>query len=175
MKEKQINGMILGKAFPLLVNYVHSTEEMVAIGKYNQINSGVNNQNFPTPPELIGKTVTLLARLAHFEEERTTQQVEEMVRKHGYRSGTSTEILSYRIYQPERSQVCFTAALGSKLEDKGDSFVVVICPGKNNHSKLDLNSCNLPWGIGSFFLIIKEGEVEMKATVRKTKELNYRV
>lgn len=112
--------------FRVLVNYSHTVEEMVRVGKYDRSNSNINSENFPTDRDGAAEVEVELVHL-----NRVISDGDEAVReldRMGYRPAELHELLALGEQRPEVQREFPIAALGSVWRFwSGDRVVAYLC------------------------------------------------
>jgi hypothetical protein len=101
--------------FNLTVDYSKTLQEMITAGKYDDvdINNFIVEENFPFPPELIGKKVDVSAELFYFGRPKSSRDVIAIMERVNYRPATLFELLTMQSDRPDLQRYLPVVALGS--------------------------------------------------------------
>ncbi len=103
----------LSREIILTVDYSQNLEEMIKTSNYEWISFDITEEKFPFPAELLGKQVTVSARLFHFNREVSSEVVLDELDSAGYRPALVSELLALGNNYPELQKPSFIIALGS--------------------------------------------------------------
>lgn len=111
--------------FLVTIDYDKSAEEIMAAGKYDWVDGGVNSANFPPKQKGMAK---IAVELLHFGWRISTPEAISKMEEMGYRPAELYEIAFLGKQHPDVQREFFIAALGSEWRDKKrNRFVPVLC------------------------------------------------
>lgn len=88
-----ISNAVIGKSYPITVNYYQSIEKMIEAGKYDRKNSLINSEHFPIDREGLSRVEIKLIQFS-----RTLTSLEvfyEVYEKMGFRYANLPELLAF--------------------------------------------------------------------------------
>ncbi len=115
------------------VNYDLSLAEMIKVGKYDSVNSGITKKHFPVNGEGTNEVVT---ELVHFNRFIGSDEVIRELDKRGFRPATIEELLAFGAKYPEMQIQFPIVALGSLWRHLGHRDVPYLWGASRGH---DLN------------------------------------
>ena len=105
--------MEINEEIKLLVNYTKPLEQSITDGKYDFVGDKINNKNFPIPEKLIGKEIEVSAKLFHFDNRISSEDIIFEMDKAGYRPANLMELLVIGSLYPDLQRQFSIYALGS--------------------------------------------------------------
>ena len=143
MRISEINQIANGE-IKLVVDYTKTLEETCACGGYDLVNSGIKAEDFPIPPEMVGKKIEVSARLFNFNCVVGSKNAIFAMNAAGYPPANIMELLALGILFPELQLYFPIIALGSIVKDSnGDCYVP--CLIVNGH-RIRLFKFDGSWG-----------------------------
>ncbi len=135
-----------------VVDFGKSLEEMIAAGCYDLKNDDITAARFPISG---GGTVSVDAKLFHFNRTMTSDAVERELEAAGYRSATIAELLAFGASFPEVQRQFPVIALGSVGSVNGHRFVPCLIR-LDAERYLDLYWHDLDWHDFCRFLAVRK-------------------
>ncbi len=113
----------------LTIDYSLSLKEMIKAGNYHRSHHDITEKNFPLDAGLLGKKVTVPAKLFHFNKIIKSKNVISKMKKKLYRPATLPELLTLVKLRDESEKRFPIVALGS-IWNRSDNnrFVPVLYP-----------------------------------------------
>ena len=124
----------------------------IARGKYDWVNSDINEKNFPTT---VDKDYEVEYRLFHYETSKSSDSAIAEMEKEGFRAGNLVELLKLGEIHPELQRKFPIVALGSILRAARDNRSVPVLLYGSDKRKLGLGWFDGNWGSGSRFLGVR--------------------
>ncbi|MFH1192778.1 MAG: hypothetical protein V1656_00460 [Candidatus Jorgensenbacteria bacterium] len=107
----------------VLVDYRLSIEELIACGRYGDVNLHVTSRQFPAEEHLCERFVTL--QLLVPGREASPDEVDEMLAAEGLRNGSARELLTLGVLHPELQLGMNIVALGATFKsDRGHHYAL---------------------------------------------------
>lgn len=117
------------------IDYTKPLKHLIALGKYDWVNSDIDDDNFPHLVMPAPYSETLDIELLHFDEYLETEEVEKRIAQQGYRPITLVELLALGAQYPELQRELPIIALGSVWRSRGGSrFVPCLFRGGSERS-----------------------------------------
>lgn len=135
-----------------VVDFGKSLEEMIAAGRYDWKNDDITAKRFPRSGS---GTVTVDAKLFHFNHTMTSDAVERELEAAGYRSATIAELLAFGAAFPEVQRQFPVVALGSVTRVFGYRSVPYLS-GRGAGRRLNLSWSGLDWDVVCRFLAVRK-------------------
>ena len=123
--------------------------DMIAAGKYDWVNSNINEENFSPETLALGSE----PKLYHFNCNTSLENAITLMDKDGYRPGTLGDILTYGAKNPEEQREYPIIALGSVVSVGGSRYVACLA-GDDSERGLDLYWFGGGWGARYRFLAV---------------------
>ena len=113
-------GLDIRSEIKLVVDYAKPLEQFIADGKYDFVGDLITDKNFPAPPKLVGQKLELLAKLFHFDNHISSEDIIFEMNKAGYRPANLLELLVVGFLYPDLQRQFSIYALGSIVLTNGN-------------------------------------------------------
>lgn len=121
----------------LEVDYTKTVEQVIAGSNYEWKVTGINSENFPISPEMVGKKVVVSAAIFWPNYDISSEEIVSELDKVGYRPATLMELLFLRILFPRLQGQFIVVAPGS-----------IWCDDKRSQSVPYLDVVGFKYGLG---------------------------
>lgn len=142
----------ISNLFKIAVNYCMSLKDMISAGKYDGVNSDINDKNFPTEKHGHEEVET---RLIHFDRNISTENAIKELDKMDLRPANLAELLAFGAKYPDEQRKFPIVALGSVWRGMDDRFVAYLW-GYSGTRGLDLDWFSYDWHALSRFLAVRK-------------------
>lgn len=140
--------------FRLTVDHALSVEEMVAVGKYDWVNSDITHKHFPHNRKRGAEEV--VAELIHYNRGMSSDDALADFDSKGLRPATLPELLALGEKHPDIQREFPVAALGSVWQSLGGSRFVACLYRRDAERCLGLIWFGLGWASGCRFLAVRK-------------------
>lgn len=143
-KTKKRLGKLKEEVFILSINYSKSLRELILRGRYDWINTGINEKNFVLPVSQINQRILVSSKLFNFNRSLSSKEAIYEMRKKGYRPATIFELLALGSKYKWLQNYFPIVALGSSWQLSIETIKNPYLTADGKGRKLQLNSSDWP-------------------------------
>ena len=149
------------QTFALMVNYGHSLGQMIAAGRYDQINDGITIKKFPIKGT---GAAEFEAKLFHFDREITSKRAKRLIEEAGYEPAKIEHFLAFGAAYPDEQRKYSIIGLGSVGKGVG-GYRVPYLDGNGSERDLSLRWWGGGWPSDFRFLAVRKKSQTFALTV----------
>lgn len=97
----------------LKINYSNTLKGMIESGKYYWVDNSITDENFPIPAKLVGKRITVFAKLLYFGYNISSEKAIREMDRLGYRPAMLLELLAFGANYPDMQEQFPIISFGS--------------------------------------------------------------
>ncbi|MDP2696073.1 MAG: hypothetical protein Q8O87_02355 [bacterium] len=162
LREKVVGFIISARhgakqAAILTVDYSSTLEQMIQAGRYDWVNSDINEKNFPLNlPAGFPTKVQVIPELIHFNRVMSSDQAITEIKRRGLRPATIWEMLAFGEHNPDLQRQFSIIALGWVWRSGAGGRRVPSLAGSAAERKLKLHWFDAVWHGRCRFLAVRE-------------------